>query len=84
MKLLGQMLEAIIRTLIMILTGAIVLVFMLCAISNYEDSKEDWRNYELQFNIEDGISANYKVPADELVEDTVDDFLEVITELLNG
>lgn len=86
MKVLKAMVNVIFGTVKMfamiLMMGLIILVGTMFY-TNVENSKEDWRNYDVQFDFEDGISTSYTMPVDEIVENTIDDSLQFLDSIVN-
>lgn len=81
MKILGKVIFGTIRTLVTMVMIIGIGIFGMLLYMNIEESKNNWRNYGIEFS-EDSISVGYQVPVAEVLEDTIMDSLELISTAL--
>ena len=65
------------KHIIKVLVIAVVVIFGLMVVNNYNNEKEEWGNYSVTVNA-DGITTEYKPEAGEIVLNSLEDTVCII------
>ena len=83
-----KVVKIILKSIVTLVVIGFIGLFALNFVNNYDNSKNDWRNYNIGFNFEDGLRTDFEAPfadiAVESLEDTIDDTIYLVEEVASN